>query len=45
MACVTRPGPVDHLLDVTGLRETLQLFTTPEEADVYVLEARRARAR
>ena len=45
MACVTRPGPVEHLLDATGLRATLQLFATPEEAAVYVVEARGQRAR
>jgi anti-anti-sigma factor len=40
MACVTRPGPVDELLDATVLRETLELFTAPVEAAAYVIGGR-----
>jgi anti-sigma B factor antagonist len=37
LACVTRAGPVQRLLDVTGLRHALVVFDTPEEAAAHVL--------
>ena len=45
IACVTRPGPVEDLLDATGLRETLQLFAAPEQAAAYLVAGREQRAR
>jgi anti-anti-sigma factor len=38
MGCIIRPGPVERLLDATGLRDTLQLFATHEEAVAHVLD-------
>jgi anti-sigma B factor antagonist len=37
IACVTRAGPVQRLLDVTGLSHALLAFDTPEEAAAHVL--------
>jgi anti-anti-sigma factor len=45
MACVTSTGPVEQLLDKTGLRGTLHLFATPGEAAAYVVAAREQRPR
>jgi anti-sigma B factor antagonist len=41
MACVTRRGPVERLLDATGLRDALLICGTPEEGAALVLGARR----
>jgi anti-anti-sigma factor len=40
MACVTSTGPVEQLVEKSGLRDTLQLFATPDEAAAYVVAAR-----
>ena len=37
IACVTRAGPVQRLLEVTGLRDALQIFDTLEDAAAHVL--------
>jgi anti-anti-sigma factor len=37
LACVVRQGPVERLLDVSGLRQTLAVFETPEEAAAHVV--------
>jgi anti-sigma B factor antagonist len=37
IACVTGAGPVQRLLDVTGLSHALLAFDTPEEAAAHVL--------
>jgi anti-anti-sigma factor len=45
MACVVSEGAVQRLLDATGLRHTLALFETPDDAVAHVLRtgARRPR--
>ena len=45
MACVTRPGPVEDLLDASGLCATLSLFATREDAAAYVVAAPAQRRR
>jgi anti-sigma B factor antagonist len=37
IACVTRAGPVQRLLDATGLRDALNAFSTLEDAAAHVL--------
>jgi anti-anti-sigma factor len=39
IACVARAGPVQRLLDVTGLRHALQVFDTLEQAAEHVLRS------
>jgi hypothetical protein len=37
IACVTRAGPVQRLLDVSGLRHAVLVFDPVEEAAAHVL--------
>jgi hypothetical protein len=37
IACVTRAGPVQGLLDATGLRDALHAFSVLEDAAAHVL--------
>jgi anti-anti-sigma factor len=40
LACVVRPGPVQQLLELTGLRNELLVCSTPEEAAAQLLDER-----
>jgi anti-sigma B factor antagonist len=44
LACVVRQGPVEQLLEATGLRHGLAVFETPEDAAAHVLRTNSADA-